>query len=292
MVSDALGGQIEALVNSLRGRREASLSLAEVSGVTEILIKTMQLYFRSLDVRIYEECQNLSDYISNARKEIAALQPENVEGSRIPRAGKELDAIVRQTEEATNTIMDAAEKIMGAEGDDPEAFQAHVHEQVMRIFEACSFQDITGQRISKVVETLSYIEERANQLKNILGVDERTEPAQAEPGKSEDENLLSGPALEGEGIDQDEVDALLRQDAPEQDVPVGTDPAAPTPDAADPEEAEAQPTPTTKESAKKAEISGRSVKRNGISDKDVERLEVPEDDEGRTTQAEIDALFN
>lgn len=292
MVSNALTGQIEALVDSLRDRREASLSLAEVSGVTEILIKTMQLYFRSLDVRIYEECQSLSDYISNARKEIAALQPENLEGSRIPRAGKELDAIVRQTEEATNTIMDASEKIMGAETEDPESFKSYVHEQVMRIFEACSFQDITGQRISKVVETLSYIEERANQLKGILGVAEgEAADERNDIHRGEDKALLSGPALEGEGIDQAEVDALMGETPAEPAAQQKTKPVEVEPAAAP--EVNGAPASLEPKAPKKAAIAGRSTKRNGVSKEEaVEELDVPEDEEGRTTQAEIDELFN
>ncbi len=258
MVNDALGGQIEALVDSLRQRQDATLSLSEVSGVTEILIKTMQLYFRSLNVRIYEECQSLSDYIFNARREIAALQPENVDGARIPRAGKELDAIVRQTEEATNTIMDASEKIMAADSDDADAFRGQVNEQVMRIFEACSFQDITGQRISKVVETLSYIEARANQLKSILGVAEQSDIPDESAPKSEEEALLSGPALEGEGIDQDEVDALMEEKAP----------------------------------AAEAEAADQAGDAGEVPSGKSAPATTTDDEESRTSQAEIDALFN
>lgn len=209
MVGGALNGQIRALVDNLRDKSEASIALSEVAAVTEVLIKTMQLYFRSIDMRIYEECQSLSDYIINARREIAALQPENLEGARIPRAGKELDAIVKQTETATNTIMEAAEEIMAIEAADLGSYQDQVQGAVMRIFEACSFQDITGQRISKVVETLQYIERRALELKTILNVDDHQDAAPSEPEADEDKALLSGPALEGEGIDQAEVDALL-----------------------------------------------------------------------------------
>jgi len=277
MVDNALNGQIEALVNSLRGRNEASLSLGEVASVTEVLVKTMKLYFRSLDVRIYEECQSLSDYITNARKEIAALQPENEEGARIPRAGRELEAIVNQTEEATDTIMDAAEKIMGSEATDLESYQAEVHDQIMRIFEACSFQDITGQRISKVVETLSYIERRSGKLKNILGVDANLDSGieEDEPLAREDAHLLSGPALEGEGIDQDEVDALMGGSAPE------AAPSAPdTPEAEEQPEVKADPAPVeTTKSDTKDEKSG---KEEAFSDSSSG---------GRTTQADIDALF-
>ncbi|WP_374764466.1 protein phosphatase CheZ [Yunchengibacter salinarum] len=211
MLSDELPKQIELLVDNLRKQNSANFSLTDVASVTEVLIGTMQAYFKSVDTSIYRECRSLSDYISNAREEIAALQPGDEGNSRIPRAGMELDAIVQQTEEATNTIMECAEEMMALDPDDHEAYQAAVQDNVMKIFEACSFQDITGQRISKVVETLSHIEQRVLGLRSLLGItDEDIERAHSQNDEvDEDKALLSGPALEGEGIDQSAVDDLI-----------------------------------------------------------------------------------
>ena len=273
MLSGALPKQIEALVDSLRKRENVPVSLTEIAAVTEVLIKTMQMYFRSVDLRIYQECQSLSEYISNARREIAALQPENTKGASIPRAGKELDAIVRATEEATNTIMEAAEVIMAADGDNLEGYKATVQGEVMRIFEACSFQDITGQRISKVVETLSYIEHRANDLKNILGIDLKEIQA-SDPEPDDDRNLMSGPALDGEGINQGEVDALM----------AGATPPPPTP-------APALAPAQAEKKAKPQDVSGRPTKRGRVTEGEVEKIDLPKDKDGRTSQADIDALF-
>lgn len=280
MRQSRLPEQIETLVEHLRKRDEGALSLTEVAAVTEILIRTMDGFFRSVDLNIYQEVQNLSDYISNARKEIAALQPENLENSRIPRAGKELDAIVKATETATNTIMEAAEEIMAADTTAPEAYQATVNDAVMRIFEACSFQDITGQRISKVVETLTYIERRAKELKSLLDVEAHHYQEEDEP-LSEDRELLRGPALEGEGIDQHEVDALMQHET----APVEDKVVTPLKRAAKPA-AKAE-----KISAPKAEVTGKAAARPRPEAKKVEKLELAADKEGRTTQDDIDALF-
>ena len=209
MVDGGLSKQIELLVDNLRKQNTASMSLTEVASVTEVLIGTMNVFYKSIDTSIYRECRALSDYITNARKEIASLQPVDLESARIPRAGLELDAIVQQTEEATNTIMEAAEEIMGADTSDTDAYQATTQDAVMRIFEACSFQDITGQRISKVVETLSHIEQRVLELRNLMGVtEEDIQEAMQGDEPTGDAALLSGPALKGEGIDQSAVDDL------------------------------------------------------------------------------------
>lgn len=210
MLGDNLTGQIGALVDHLRRRGEtAPPTLVEVASVTEVLIATMRAYFRSVDTSIYREFRELSDYIAKARGEIANLRPSDLEKERLPRAGRELEAIVRSTEDATNKIMAAAEAIMAADPSQGAAYSELISARCMEIFEACSFQDITGQRISKVVETLTYIEERVSRLKNALG----TELADAPPAETEkkpaDAALLNGPALDGEGIAQDEVDKLM-----------------------------------------------------------------------------------
>jgi chemotaxis regulatin CheY-phosphate phosphatase CheZ len=215
MVSDELPQRLEALVDYLRSRREHHVSLGEIASVTEVLIATMSTYFKAIDTSIYREFRYLSDYINRARDEISQLHPTELKTHQIPRAGRELDAIVAATEEATNTIMEAAETIMAADPADSGAYAKTVNDCVMSIFEACSFQDITGQRISKVVETLSVIEQRLNRLGEVWGVEhEASEEPQEKFGSqekfgNENEPGMSGPALEGEGIDQDEVDELL-----------------------------------------------------------------------------------
>jgi len=212
MSADELSEQIRLLVDHLRGERGEAVTLSDVASVTEVLIATMRTYFKGIDTQIYRECRTLADYIDNARKEIASLEPDDLESAKIPRAGMELEAIVQHTETATNTIMECAEAIMNADPADPDAYQATVQGNVMQIFEACSFQDITGQRISKVVHTLSYVEERLDELRSLLGVTEDdVKAARAEQDEPEPEpgGGTHGPALDGEGIEQDDVDALF-----------------------------------------------------------------------------------
>ena len=228
MTAGGLSKQIGMLVDNLRKQDTAAMSLTDVASVTEVLISTTHMFHKSIDTSIYRECRALSDYITNARKEIASLQPVDLESARIPRAGLELDAIVQQTEEATNTIMEAAEEIMGADTDDHEAYQATTMDAVMRIFEACSFQDITGQRISKVVQTLTHIEERVMELRNLMGITAADiQEAMDEDQPEGDAALLSGPALEGEGIDQTAVDELMGGDKPAEAVQTSASTPAP-----------------------------------------------------------------
>ncbi len=267
MISEELSDKIHALVEHLRATDDAHVRLVDVASVTEVLIGTMQAYFRSIDTRVYREFAEISEAIEKTRKEISQLQPKDLERIHIPRAGQELDAIVQATESATETIMEAAEEIMAVDGIDAQAEAA-----CMRIFEACSFQDITGQRISKVVETLNQIEERIARFKSLWGVEDAdNEGAEsgAPIGRLDGDVRLEGPALEGEGIDQSAVDALMGEKAEPEAAAAEAGPAAepaveaapdsqPDADAkpeAEPEpEAESEPQPASAEDKPAAEV--------------------------------------
>ncbi len=205
------------LVDHMRGNKGKDvIDLVDILTLAEVMVGAMQSFFSSVDAKVYAEFRGIADFIERTKTEVAALQPNDLQQTRIPRAGRELDAIVRQTEDATNTIMESAERIMSADPSDHEAYQATVQDAVMQIFEACSFQDITGQRISKVVATLKHIEERVTRISSAFGVADAPEPEEDLEKKRQAELLLNGPQLEGEGVDQAEVDALFQQ-APGQE---------------------------------------------------------------------------
>jgi chemotaxis protein CheZ len=106
---------------------------------------------------------------------------------------------------------------MGADANDQAGYKALVDEKMMVIFEACSFQDITGQRIAKVVETLQHIEARVGRFAEVMKASDFTgyltdeERARAE---RKEKNLLNGPQLAGAGIDQAFVDDMFAPTAP------------------------------------------------------------------------------
>ncbi len=110
---------------------------------------------KSADIREFEstavvsELIQIAEYITHMREEIAALRANEMTRDRIPMAHEELGSVLAATAGATNRIMAAAESILNLP-DGPEA-RPDLEEHVGTIFEACAFQDITGQRISKVV---------------------------------------------------------------------------------------------------------------------------------------------
>ena len=154
---------------------------------------------------LYQDCQDLARYIARTRAEIATLRPRQLKVEQLPRAGMELDAVVKETEEATHSIMAAAEGLMGWQGNLADLAPA-IEQACLKIYEACAFQDITGQRVRKVVGTIHHIEERLEKLVQLLGP-EVGELREDKP--TGDKALLNGPQLAGQGIDQEAVDAMM-----------------------------------------------------------------------------------
>ncbi len=161
-------------------------------------------------VGILEELRDLLLVIEETRIEIGMARPSDITSKHIPGAADELGAIVESTSEATSTIMDCcdiiqenASKVGGDEGD-------AISAQVMNIFEACSFQDITGQRVSKVVKTFNDIEEKIDKLVSVLGVNASGD-AEDDDKRVGDDKLLNGPQLVDQAISQDDIDKLLAE---------------------------------------------------------------------------------
>ena len=99
---------------------------------------------------------------------------------------------------------------MNTANDDHHQATEDIQGQTIKMPEAFNFQDITGQRITKVVNTLKFVEERIDAMIEIWGEDDIAEvDASVTPDTEGDKGLLNGPALEGEGIDQNDIDKLF-----------------------------------------------------------------------------------
>jgi chemotaxis protein CheZ len=209
---------VARLLEELRAKYGDTVQVEEVAKVVGALMSSGTGDMRGLSRKIYAELEALNTYIQTAKTEIAALRPDEVKDEFLPAAATELDAIVDATAEATNTIMDATEAIETvAEGLD-QKLQDTVLDATTKIYEACGFQDITGQRINKVVNTLNEIEVKVDALVKAFGseIDDIKEKAKAKVAETaevadvpSDEDLLQGPQKTGEGISQDEIDRLL-----------------------------------------------------------------------------------
>lgn len=170
--------------------------------------------------KLRSEVYNMFKYVQRLKDEIATITKEEGDKTAFSGMSVQLTAIVDATEKATNTILQAAEMVEEAaaglrDESDPAkrgAIVDKISEQNMLIMEACSFQDITGQRVSKVVGSLNFVESHVDAMVELWGREEIESLGGKVEGQKKHEPdgvVLDGPQMQNEAISQDEIDALF-----------------------------------------------------------------------------------
>jgi chemotaxis protein CheZ len=136
------------------------------------------------------------------------------DGETVPlsRIANELLAVTSGTEHATQKILAAAEQIdqlannlsAALKGKIEQDLAQDIRDLVIRIFEACNFQDLIGQRISKVMATMKFVEERVTSVLDAI----KNMPARP---LGEETQYLHGPRLDGDSghASQIDIDAIF-----------------------------------------------------------------------------------
>jgi chemotaxis protein CheZ len=200
---------LEARLETLRATYGEAVPLDDLIDVVRGLLESLHGDVSLQDLRVYGELEALARYIHRAKEEIREIRPDDIQAEHIPTANVELDAIVRHLEVATGNILDAAEAIENLAPKAPE-ISDELLDAVTSIYEACNFQDISGQRITKVIAALQTIETRIVLLVEALGGNgEKPHDSKALKASEDDSHLLNGPQLPDNANSQAEIDALL-----------------------------------------------------------------------------------
>ena len=168
--------------------------------------------------RLRLEIMALANEINASMEDLKALGANRIRDKDIPNATDELSAIVDTTEVATGQILDATERVEAICQDVADTEQANaIRQAVTDIYESCNFQDLTGQRVRKVVDTLRNIDHRIAAICASFGLDATVTAKDGSIVRPPDiaaasaEELLNGPALPGEGMSQDDIDRMLAE---------------------------------------------------------------------------------
>lgn len=190
-------------------------AISELGSKLDRFLSTDQIEIEKIQVEIAD----ISGRIKATKREMANLRHPLAGEDRFQQASEELQSVVRHTEGATNQIMGAVEEIDEVIGElraSLPAYQAgrvqDLQDAIARIYEACNFQDLTGQRITKVVKTLSFIEQRVESMMGVWNKAEfETMPLPEDLTKNDQGLLLTGPAetVDETHISQTDIDALF-----------------------------------------------------------------------------------
>jgi len=179
-----------------------------ITEVVRAVLTTISDDLTTKEASLLREVEELGQMIANTKSEISALRVDDITDRDIPFATDELDAIVEHTAHATDAILESCEMLdevsATVSGDSAAKLQA----ATTKIYEACSFQDITGQRITKVVTTLKSIESKVAHIVAAFGSSGAGTRGTADSVAS-DADLLNGPQLPAHAMDQSDIDKLL-----------------------------------------------------------------------------------
>jgi chemotaxis protein CheZ len=189
---------------------------------TKLVLKAIEQLERSLQERpsahgaerMRLDLVDMANAITRTKTEIASIKPAGGRAGKIGFATNELDAIVESTEKATSEILAAIERIqeiawtLREQGTDP-AVCDQLDAQATEAYTACSFQDLTGQRIRRVIDVMRFLDARLDAMIRIWRLEALAAPEAQATGE---DPLLNGPARSGEGLGQSEIDDLVAVD--------------------------------------------------------------------------------
>jgi chemotaxis protein CheZ len=210
MAKPAIADDLTKRLDGLRHSRQ-TVSRAEITHAVEEVISSLTGAMSMSDIKLYRELEDLARFIQSAKREIAALRPHDIQDEHIPMATDELDAVITATAQATGEILDRAEALEKLAATLPPEAAAEITDAVTRIFEASNFQDITGQRITKVVKALKYIETKIDSLVATFGTREMEVAPVPVDEPQGDAKLLHGPQMPAIANSQAEIDAILAE---------------------------------------------------------------------------------
>jgi chemotaxis protein CheZ len=153
---------------------------------------------------LYSEVEQVAGYVARLRREIGGLRPRTLFQDQLPNVREELASVRGETQAAVERIMATAETLLSGAG--------HYSEAAMDILDACTFQDLVGQRLSRASALLGEIEKRIERFARAANIPDAAESFDRDRIVREARRevlLVEGPQAAGEAIDQDSIDKLF-----------------------------------------------------------------------------------
>lgn len=164
------------------------------------------------------ELSALANVVAHNTRMLMALINDGKD-RRMARAAGELAAAVESTETATQKVLasveaidDCARVLVSALSDDyHHGLAQDIQDHVVRVYEACNFQDLAGQRIGKVIATLAMVEEQLAVIIDSCNSVDNAAQADKTAGPRPSSDLLHGPRLDGAGghASQQDIDLMF-----------------------------------------------------------------------------------
>lgn len=195
-------------LTEISNKNGGKIFLEEAEDLVKNLTDNIKLYTSSENKdELYKEVLKIKEKLKQASVDMESLVPNKIAEEDIPIVTAELSEVTKAAENATNIIIDAAENIMAITSKIKEMeIVDTINTHATKILEACNFQDISGQRVSKVLKIFDDIDRLTNNL--IHSFDIKDDP---EVRKAKEKSLVNGPQLTKDKPSQEEIDDIFNQ---------------------------------------------------------------------------------
>ena len=200
---------LDERMSSVKEKFNDTVAVDKIGEIVGEVLSSVKGDVTLAELHFQEELRGLVQFIEKTKVEISYIRPKHLSEERLPDASNHLDEVVEATAVAADTIMDAAEEVSTVAEQLEGELKEKLEQATMKIFEASSFQDITGQRVSKVVETLKYLEIKLADLSKSIDDADEDEDNHLSDDERHHKELLDGPQLSTTANDQSAIDDLL-----------------------------------------------------------------------------------
>lgn len=167
------------------------------------VVKSSNLYSRKSELA--DEIEHFIEQINILSLSYSEASKDMIDKNYIPEIAKELNLIVKHTENSVSRILDIFDEISGLILKiNNSSIKDEIISKSAQILEVCNFQDNVGQRINIIVHNLSGIE---NTLSSILNAINPKNISLSTNNKNPEDKLLNGPAIDAPT--QQEIDELF-----------------------------------------------------------------------------------
>jgi chemotaxis protein CheZ len=192
----------ELSTNFHKMKIEQDSNIYNIDDIVNILLATLEQY--ATDKEDHDFLSSLKNVFYNFHKykeELNKLCIENVD-KQFENVFLELENINKSSEVSTNNILEITENILTlTKSDLTSESKDNINQNLFKIIESCSFQDLNGQRIQKILKLMPII----NLLISAMPLLYNLTPIKVDNEKK----LLNGPQLDEDTPDQQDIDNLF-----------------------------------------------------------------------------------
>ncbi|MCE2993276.1 MAG: protein phosphatase CheZ [Alphaproteobacteria bacterium] len=200
---------LEQELEVIRYSKGSGLRFADIEMLIQAMINSTSINDPH-NIIISQELLSVQNEIQYLKNNLASSSDSSDTYDLIISAITDLRDVFKIQESSTNEILDLSEKIMSIASSQQPDKQAIV-DAAINICEKCNFQDLSGQRIQRVLNNLSKLEYViCTVLKAFMGIQVKRNSAKEQPVNANDSStLMKGPQTLDKAPSQEDIDKLF-----------------------------------------------------------------------------------